>query len=320
MNAQLPHRSFPNRLVVVGTSAGGVESLCQVVSAIPANLGGAIVIAMHLSPRYPSKLPSILGLASRLPVRFASDREQLLDGHVYVAPPAHDVFVSGENIRLRACSLDQRFRPSIDTLFQSAAYEFAAQSVGVVLSGALNDGAFGIRSIQRAGGTTVVQTPEEAMFDGMPRSAIDTTPIDHVLPAHKIGQLLVRLMPAGEPVRTALSVNRTAAESAVKDPEGPILNLVLEDPFFQRYTCCECSAGLKNLQDLRRMYDTQAPDPAGAKLQALESGVMVLQHLVRHLSASGLTQLVQGLQTEARDLEKQGNMLRNQIALARRAE
>lgn len=303
-------RNEPSHVVVMGASAGGVESLCSVLEAVPAKLSGTIIVAMHLSPIRQSALPAILSIAGRLPVRFASDGEKLLKGHVYVAPPGHDVLVGGEDIRLRACDAGQRFRPSIDTLFQSTAYHFAERSVGVVLSGALYDGGVGIRSIHRAGGTALVQAPLDAMCDDMPHAALGAVPSARVLPAHRIGEYLGVLLKAHDLQESSFYAD-PEAETQAEPGKAGFIDRVLQDPFFEGYTCSECHAAL---HDLRHAAIDATLNHERQRLSKLEAAVMLTQHLAKHLGSAGHGQLVPRLLRESRAIEKEAGNLRQHLS------
>lgn len=183
-------------VVVMGASAGGVESLREVVRRLPDAFAAAVLVALHMPPDRPSALPKILSGAGPLDAHHPADGEPLEAGRIYVASPGQDLMVEGKHVRLRKGAQENRFRPSIDALFQSAAYDFGPQVIAVVLSGALDDGAPGLASIKRAGGIAIVQTPDDAAFDSMPLAALGEAQVDYVLPAAEIGALLRSLVPA----------------------------------------------------------------------------------------------------------------------------
>jgi two-component system, chemotaxis family, protein-glutamate methylesterase/glutaminase len=186
-------------LVVIGASAGGVEALQAVVAGLPAHLAAAVLVVMHTPPTRDSRLPAILGRAGVLPTAHAHDGEPIRPGQIYVAPPNYHLTVEAEALRLVQGPTENGFRPAVDPLFRTAARAYEARVVGVVLSGALDDGAAGLTAIKRLGGVTVVQDPDEALVPSMPRSAIDFDHVDHVLPAVAIAQLLVRLAESAAP-------------------------------------------------------------------------------------------------------------------------
>lgn len=181
-------------LVVIGSSAGGIEALSEVVGKLPATFAAPVVIGQHLSPRRGSNLGEILGRRSPLPVRIVSDRERLEPGVVYVIPPDHDVVIRGDSIQVHQDGPGSH--PSIDLLFSSAAEAFEERVIGVVLSGTGSDGAAGARDIKFAGGTVIIENPETAAYPGMPQSLAPSV-VDVVANKDRIAELL-DLLVAGE--------------------------------------------------------------------------------------------------------------------------
>jgi two-component system, chemotaxis family, protein-glutamate methylesterase/glutaminase len=181
----------PSSLVVVGASAGGVEPLREIISALPADLAAAVVVVLHV-PREGSRLPEILTRAAQMPAAHATSGEPLAAGRIYVAPPDRHLLVrDGRAVVVRG-PRENSARPAIDPLFRSAALEFAARTVAVVLSGVRNDGALGARAISEQGGCVIVQDPADADFPGMPESAIARDHPDRVLPATAIAPAIVK--------------------------------------------------------------------------------------------------------------------------------
>ncbi|WNZ27227.1 chemotaxis protein CheB [Leptolyngbya sp. NK1-12] len=177
-------------LVVIGASAGGVEALSQLVQHLPADLAAALFVVVHFPPHSISLLPKILSRAGPLPAKHVQDQAAIQPGAIYVAPPNHHLLVRRGYMRLSRGPRENGHRPAIDTLFRSAARVYGPQTMGVILSGALDDGTAGLRIIHAAGGITVAQDPEEALFDSMPRTAIESVPIDYVLKIEAIAQLI----------------------------------------------------------------------------------------------------------------------------------
>ena len=179
-------------IVVVGASAGGVDALKLLVSGLPLDFPGAMVIVLHLAAGAPSVLAQILDRECGLPVLTARDGDRLQGGVVYIGPPDRHVELAGDVVRLTDGPPQNRHRPSIDHLFASCA-PLRARVIGVVLSGALDDGAEGLAAIRASGGAAVVQDPVSAEFPGMPSSALLAVPDALVLPLDQLAAGLVRL-------------------------------------------------------------------------------------------------------------------------------
>jgi two-component system chemotaxis response regulator CheB len=180
-------------LVVVGASAGGVEALRELVHDLPADLPAAVLVVLHLPTSAFSALPSILSRAGTLTVRTAVDGLPIEPGIVYVAPPDEHLLVRGNVIGLGRGPKENGHRPAVDPLFRSAARWRGARVVGVVLSGTLDDGAAGLWTIANRGGAAVVQTPDAASYDGMPRAALRAVPDAHQAAGVELAKLIVEL-------------------------------------------------------------------------------------------------------------------------------
>jgi two-component system chemotaxis response regulator CheB len=186
--------SGSGKLVVIGASAGGVEALRTVVAGLPVDFAASVLIVLHLPPHGSSALADILGAAGRLPTAPATHGAITEPGHVYVAPPNHHLLVDETRMLLSDEPPESGHRPGVDALFRSAARARGSAVVGVVLSGALDDGTAGLVEIKAHGGLAIVQDPEEAGYRGMPDSALDNVRVDEVLPAAAIGERLARLL------------------------------------------------------------------------------------------------------------------------------
>lgn len=184
----------PVEAVVIGASAGGVEALGEILSALPASFGLPIVVVMHLLATSESLLVEVLGLRCRLPLREACDKEPICSGTVFVAPPGYHLLVEAD--RSLALSVDPPVnysRPSIDVLFESAAYVYRERLLGIVLTGANEDGARGLASIRAFGGLAWVQDPSAAMASAMPAAAIARAGADRIFDLKEMAAELAAL-------------------------------------------------------------------------------------------------------------------------------
>ena len=163
----------PVCVVGIGASAGGLEALQQFLTFLPSNTGMAFVVIQHLSPDHKSLLADILGKYCAMPITEISDGMRVERNHVYMIPPRYNVEIISDVLMLRSYD-PGRINHPIDYFFRSLAESYENRSVAVILSGTGSDGTNGIRSIKEHNGVIIVQSPESAKFDGMPRNAIST--------------------------------------------------------------------------------------------------------------------------------------------------
>jgi two-component system chemotaxis response regulator CheB len=184
--------------VVIGASAGGVEALSILLPALPSKSRAALFIVLHLPRDKPSQLSEIFARKCALPVREAQDKEPVTAGTVYFAPSNYHLLLDqGPQMALSVDDLVHHSRPSIDVLFESAADVYRNRLLGIILTGANEDGAAGLAAVHDGGGITIVQTPETARSPQMVVSALKLRPADLVLPLDRIAALLGTLRPKG---------------------------------------------------------------------------------------------------------------------------
>lgn len=180
-------------------SAGGLNALSRLISALPADFPATVVVVQHLDPRHRSLMAEILSKRTKLPVRQASEGERVAPATVYIAPPNRHLLVNPDGtLGLSESELVHFLRPSADLLFESVAASFRDRAIGVVLSGTGKDGSMGVTAIKKMGGTVIAQDPNDAEFAGMPEAAIETGNVDFTLPLSEIADALVTLVMKGE--------------------------------------------------------------------------------------------------------------------------
>jgi two-component system chemotaxis response regulator CheB len=241
-------------IVVVGASAGGMEALQKLVGGLPAELPASVFIVWHLSPGLKSILPSILSRAGPLPAVHPRDGDRIEPGRIYVAPNDHHMLLEHGYVRITKGPKENRFRPAVDPLFRSAAYIYGPRAVGVVLTGALDDGTAGLYTLKLRGGTAIVQEPEDAMIRSMPLNALEHTQADFTLPVAQMGELIGRLvrepagaapaLPAEENEKTHNEIRIAAGQNALEENLMPFGEL---SPF----TCPECNGVLTMMREGR---------------------------------------------------------------------
>jgi two-component system, chemotaxis family, protein-glutamate methylesterase/glutaminase len=324
---------MPNReIIVVGTSAGGVEALMKLVGALPGDFPGSVFVVQHTSPDSPNLLAGILARAGQLPARLARDGETFLPSHVYVAPADHHLLLDrGRVTRVTRGPKENRFRPAVDPLFRSAARVYGAGVVGVVLTGGLDDGTAGLLDIKRRGGTAVVQDPRDALYPSMPQSALRHVEVDHCLPVDEIGPLLVRL--AGEPAEEGGYVVSDELDIEVKialeDKAIDVGVLELGDP--SPFACPDCHGVLLRLKmdgPLRFRCHTghgftadsllsgvteNVEESLWSAIRSMQEAEMLLRHMAEHFGESTQHVPVELLLKQADDLRRRSDVVRQAV-------
>jgi two-component system chemotaxis response regulator CheB len=210
-------------IIVMGASAGGIGPLRELAAALPADLPATLLAVLHSSQARRVHLPKVIANGGTLPVRFASDREPLIPGVLLLAPPDQHLIVKPDEVHLTRGPHENFWRPSVDVLFRSAAIAYGPRVIGVVLSGALDDGTAGLAAIKACGGIAVVQDPKEALFDDMPSSALRTVEVDAIVRVAELPTVLRQFVatPAG-PTRDIpehLKIEARFAEEAMLSHE-----------------------------------------------------------------------------------------------------
>jgi len=237
-------------IIVIGASAGGVEALRELVKALTADFPAAILIVLHIPAYSASALPDILARAGLLPAQHPSSDTPLQPGNIYVAPPNQHLLVKNGFVTLARGPHENGHRPAVDPLFRSAAREYGRRVIGVILSGVLDDGTAGLLAVKMRGGIAVVQDPADALYDGMPRSAIENVDVDYIVPIEAMASLLTRL--ANEPVSDvpALPVSeQMAVEADMAELDVEAMQKPDRPGTPSAFVCPDCGGTLFEIQD-----------------------------------------------------------------------
>lgn len=241
-------------VVVVGASAGGVESLRGLLSVLPTDLPATVLVVLHMPASGTSALPAILNRAGQLPVQPATPGQPLLQSHVYTAVPDHHLLVVDGVMTLSKGPTENGHRPAVDALFRPAARAVGPRAIGVVLSGTLDDGTAGLMSIVARGGAAVVQDPTDAIYPRMPESALREVPSAQVAPVAKLGA--IRLALTSESVDKLPSVTMSHTDLIEADiaehglQEGGAGMDTMGGP--SGFTCPDCDGSLMTVPGTRR--------------------------------------------------------------------
>jgi two-component system chemotaxis response regulator CheB len=318
-------------IVVAGASAGGMEALEKLVAHLPADFPAALFVVWHMSPGVKSVLPDVLRRAGPLPAAVPADGDPIEPGRIYVAANDHHMLLERDYIRIAKGPKENRFRPALDPLFRSAAYVYGPRVIGVVLSGALDDGTSGLWAVKLRGGTAIVQEPADAKVRGMPLSALANVKVDYKLPADEIGGLLGRL--AREEAAPAIALpererQRIEHEIRIAEQHDALEENIMNFGELSPLTCPECRGVLTALRDgqiLRFRCHTGHAFSSGSLLEAaseqneacmwdavraLDETVMLLNSLGQELAKSGDTRAAELCFDRAREAHERSQPLR----------
>ncbi len=313
-------------IIVVGASMGGVEALHDLVGGLPAELQCAMAVTLHVGPH--SVLAKIVARFGPMAATEAVHGEAIRPGHIYIAPPDHHLMLDAEKVRVDHGPRENGHRPSIDPLFHSAAHAFNSRVIGVLLSGALDDGVAGLRAIKQSGGIAVVQDPVEAVNPSMPEHALRLVDVDYCLPAADIARLLVRLCTGKEGERMPPSQRKTSKNAPAAPNDTPAGSSALGREAVSPFTCPECNGTLwesrdKDLESFRcrvgHAYSTDNMDAAQATsvaralwaaLRALEERAALERHLAQRAREQARRFSAQRFEESATRTEQQAEQIR----------
>jgi two-component system chemotaxis response regulator CheB len=291
-------------IIVIGTSAGGIEALRALASAFPKDFSASIFAVLHTSPNSPGVLSSILDRAGPLPAICVSRTEVIRPGRIYVPAPDHHLLVQPGMARATRGPKENRFRPAVDPLFRSAAQSYGPRVVGVILTGGLDDGTAGLAAVKKLGGTAIVQDPTDAMFPSMPLNALKHVRADHCVPLADIPALLMKLttervqqkgaLPVPEQIRIEVDIAKedNALEAGIMKlgepsiyacPEchGVLLKIKAEDKAQPRFRCHTGHA--YSIESLLSEMQDKTEESLWSAVRAIEEHALLLRHLAEHV-------------------------------------
>jgi two-component system CheB/CheR fusion protein len=190
-SAQKPERPGGFPIVGIGASAGGLEAFTSFLSKMPVDSRMTFILIQHMDPSQPSRLTELLGRASPIPVQEVTEGTIIEPDHVYVIPPGRDMTIQNHTLKLEAQTKHPGLAHSIDVFFRSLAEAVQERAVAIILSGTGNDGTDGARVVKAGQGLIIVQDPESAKYDGMPRAAIAAGLADYILPPEEMPGRLI---------------------------------------------------------------------------------------------------------------------------------
>ena len=317
-------------VLAIGTSAGGVEALLFLAGRFPRNFPASILITIHLPSYYRSNLDLVLSNSGPLLATFARDGESLERSRIYIAPPERHLIVDGNRLWLGNGPRENRARPTIDPMLRSTAVCCCARTIGVILTGALGDGAAGLSALSQCSGLTVVQDPADAMFQEMPATALGRVKPDHVVPLSAMPALLEKLVK--EPAAQAKPVPWNV-KYEVEIAKGRAMTMEDMDRMGRRsvLTCPDCGGTMWEVEDanlVRYRYHVGHPYTSelmgialdetlrrtlATALRTLDERVALARKLSTDARQRGHAQLAGSWATEAEEFEQQANSIRASI-------
>lgn len=237
-------------IVLIGTSAGGLEALQTLFELLPGDLDAAVLVVVHRTENTASLLTEILARNAKLPVSAPEDGELIRRGHAYIAPPGVHMLVESDRIRLVRGPRENRHRPAIDPLFRSAAATYGPRVIGIILTGMLDDGTSGMMVVSAHGGVALVQDPRSAMFPAMPQNALNRVPDARVVPLDQIPCVLRELIQQDVPAKSygLPREDRAAKEVRIADLEMSELENQDRGGDPSEFACPECGGVLWEIE------------------------------------------------------------------------
>jgi len=233
----------PKFIIVAGASAGGMNALVELVSQLKVDMDAAVFIVMHLSRTSISDfLVHRLQPYTSLKCEVAKEGLPIEKGHIYVAAPNHHLLVKKDKIILGRGPEENRWRPSIDVLFRSAAAAYSTRAIGIILTGSLDDGTSGMLAIKRSGGIAIVQDPNEAEYPDMPLSVVENMEVDYCISLANMGRTIEDILqtnPSEIPAPADVIIESEIAERVVVDYDS--VRKIAEKSI---YACPDCGGGL----------------------------------------------------------------------------
>jgi two-component system, chemotaxis family, protein-glutamate methylesterase/glutaminase len=234
----------PKFIIVIGASAGGTNAISQLLAQLPQEINAAVFIVLHLSDvAIGNQLISRFQRNTSLTCVLGEDREPIKKGTAYIAPANGHLVISADKIVIGHGPKENRWRPSIDVLFRSAAAAYGERVIGIILSGMLNDGTAGIIAIQRSGGTCILQDPNDAEFPEMVLSAFSNIQADYSPPVSQMGAAIMDVV-SNKQLKGIGAPPEIKAEAAIAERASTGIDVVRPLASQSVYTCPDCGGGL----------------------------------------------------------------------------
>lgn len=317
------------RIIVIGASTGGFEAFKTIIKNLPKDFEVPIFIVWHMSPDVRGILPQVLNRENKILTAHAYNEEEIKPNRIYVAPPDNHMLIEDGKIFITHGPKENRFRPAIDPLFRSAAYSYGNRVIGIILTGALDDGTAGLWAVKHYGGIAIVQDPADAEVSSMPENAQHKVKVDYCIRVSEIADLLVRLskepLPKNADVmkdeQTKKEIEIAAEENAL---ERGLFNLGELTPF----TCPECHGVLSRLQNdsivryrchtghaysvdaLMEALTEKVEDALYNAIRGMDESIILLNHMGDHYAEANRPKLAALYFKKANDAKERSQLVR----------
>ena len=320
------------RIIVMGASSGGFDALKKLVQGLPPDFNASLFIVWHMSPDVPGILPQVLNRVNKIYAAHAYDGEEIKPNRIYISRPDHHLLIRNRKVRITHGPKENRFRPAIDPLFRSAAYAFTNRVIGVILSGALDDGTVGLWTVKHYGGVAIVQNPSDAEVPSMPENAMRQVNVDHCVPVSEIAELLVRL--CKEPItenRDVMKNEQTRKEIEIAAEENALEKGLMDFGELSPFTCPECHGVLSRFYNgdlVRYRCHTGHAYTVGAfmasltekvedylydSIRGMDETIILLNHLGDHYAEANQSQLAALFFKKAKQAADRSQLVRQAV-------
>ncbi|MEP6683838.1 MAG: chemotaxis protein CheB [Parafilimonas sp.] len=330
-NGQQPI-TVDERIIVIGASAGGLDALKMIIKGLPPGFSAPVFIVWHMSPDIRGILPQLFNSINTIHAAHAYDKEPIKTNRIYVAPPDHHLLVEENRVRVTHGPKENRFRPAVDPLFRSAAYTFGNRVIGIILSGALDDGTAGLGSVKQYGGVAIVQNPVDAQVPSMPENAMREVEVDYTVTAGELPALLVKLLQQQpSPVNENMKDEKTKKEIEIAAEERALDKGVFKMGEPSVFACPECHGVLSAIQDVQRIryrchtghaysadsllasISEKIEDSLYSAIRGMEESIMLLNHIGDHYAEANHSRLAALYFQKAKEVQERSDTVRAAI-------
>jgi two-component system chemotaxis response regulator CheB len=307
-------------IITIGASAGGVNAIRELLSQLPPEINASLFVVLHLSKTSLGDiLVSRFQKKTAMPCKLGEDKEAIKRGTVYIAPPNAHLLVKDGEVLIGRGPAENRFRPSIDVLFRSAAASHNEKVIGVILTGYLNDGTVGMSAIKLSGGHCIVQDPNEAEYPDMPLSVLESMEVDEVVPLKNMGAAILKIIQYAKEEGITAPPN-VLAESKLSEKSVISIEKVGELGKKTLFSCPDCGGGLWEIEngklvhyrchvghsysesDLLLKQIESIEKTLWISLRMLEERKLLLVKLAREHNNKGLEKMSENYITQAEDI------------------